>query len=118
MGGFVEIKKTITNANNPVYSSTYDNGGWSERDNLPESDPVGDVETKSAIAPYPKKFYQEQAKYHKELRERGMDNSNKYYGNNAITEDCCDKPKKYKNVISNSLQFYSCRNCGSDLGDC
>ena len=26
--------------------------------------------------------------------------------------------KKYKNVISNNLKFYSCKNCGADLGDC
>ncbi len=30
---------------------------------------------------------------------------------------CCDSPNKYKNIISNNLQFYACRNCGADLGD-
>lgn len=30
---------------------------------------------------------------------------------------CCNKPNKYKNIISKNLQFYSCKNCGADLGD-
>lgn len=30
--------------NEPVYSSTYDNGGWSDRDSLPTKDPIGDVD--------------------------------------------------------------------------
>lgn len=30
---------------------------------------------------------------------------------------CCDNPDKYKNIISNNLKFWSCRNCGADLGD-
>jgi hypothetical protein len=30
--------------NDPVYSSTYDNGGWSDRDKLPTGDPIGDVD--------------------------------------------------------------------------
>jgi hypothetical protein len=35
----------------PVYSSTYDNGGWPDRDELPTKDPIGDVDdhTKDAI---------------------------------------------------------------------
>ena len=28
----------------PVYSSTYDNGGWPDRDELPTKDPIGDVD--------------------------------------------------------------------------
>lgn len=30
----------------PVFSNTYDNGGWSERDALPTGDPIGDVDEK------------------------------------------------------------------------
>lgn len=28
----------------PVYSSTYDNGGWPAREELPTKDPIGDVD--------------------------------------------------------------------------
>jgi len=32
-------------------------------------------------------------------------------------KDCCDSPNKYKNIISSSLKFWCCKNCGADLGD-
>ena len=32
-------------------------------------------------------------------------------------KDCCDKPDKYKNIVSKNLKFWSCKNCGADLGD-
>ena len=35
-----------------------------------------------------------------------------------VSGACCDSPEKYKNVISNNLKFWACRNCGADLGDC
>ncbi len=30
----------------------------------------------------------------------------------------CFHPRKYKNIISNSLKFYFCPDCKKDLGDC
>jgi len=33
------------------------------------------------------------------------------------SKNCCSKPSKYKNIISNNLKFWSCSNCGADLGD-
>ena len=35
----------------------------------------------------------------------------------AKPDKCCPNPHKYKNVISKSLKFWSCSNCGADLGD-
>lgn len=37
-------EKYKSRKNEPVYSSTYDNGGWPARDSLPTKDPIGDVE--------------------------------------------------------------------------
>lgn len=35
----------------PVYSSTYDNGGWPAKEELPTKDPIGDIDdhTKDAV---------------------------------------------------------------------
>jgi len=32
------------------------------------------------------------------------------------SKTCCSKPEKYKNGF-NTLKFWSCKNCGADLGD-
>ena len=37
-------EKYKSRKNEPVYSSTYDNGGWPKRDSLPTKDPIGDVD--------------------------------------------------------------------------
>ena len=37
-------EKYKSRKSDPVYSSTYDNGGWPARDSLPTKDPIGDVE--------------------------------------------------------------------------
>jgi len=44
-------EKYKSRKNEPVYSSTYDNGGWPARDSLPTKDPIGDVDdhTKDAL---------------------------------------------------------------------
>lgn len=127
-------------------------GDWSERDELPTVDPIGDVVIKrptgeeianemvrqlsdkdieprsleeirgilqktlnpESALKYPTKFIREQEAYHKSLRERGRDVDSKFFG---TQKDCCEKPNKYKNIISNSLKFWSCKNCGADLGD-
>jgi len=117
---------------------------WSSRDELPTEDPIGDEyvesdadrthreictrlkyttttriseENKTNAGLFPDKYYKDQAKYHKSLRDRGMDNTNKYFGNTPEPKTCCDNQDKYENVISKALKFYSCRNCGADLGD-
>lgn len=107
---------------------------WGDQDNLPTGDPIGDIAepraakdvfgndlyldtTKKKAGLYPDKFLKEQAQYHKQLRERGMDNADKYFGNSATPKPCCEKPDKYKNIISNALKFYSCKNCGAALGN-
>jgi len=90
---------------------------WGDRDSLPTGDPIGDVvEEPQNAQKYPTKFIRDQALYHKQLRERGFDNANKFYGDSK-PEGCCDNPDKYKNIVSNSLKFYACKNCGADLGD-
>ena len=33
-----------------------------------------------------------------------------------IPKKCCSEPKKYKNGMG-GLKFWSCSNCGADLGD-
>lgn len=33
-----------------------------------------------------------------------------------IPKKCCSDPRKYKNGIG-GLKFWSCKNCGADLGD-
>jgi hypothetical protein len=37
-------------------------------------------------------------------------------GKNEKFNLCCDNPQKYKNGMGKML-FWSCKNCGSDLGD-
>lgn len=36
--------------------------------------------------------------------------------NKDIPKKCCSEPKKYKNGFGRTL-FWSCSNCGADLGD-
>lgn len=105
----------------------WDGGGWSCQDDLPESDPIGDVDP------------MEQFKKDDEAYMYSIQNPKPhehYTGNHTVKlpegqtidfiqlnitiakpDKCCPNPHKYKNVISNSLKFYSCSNCGADLGD-
>jgi len=111
-----------------VYSNTYDNGGWSKRDALPTGDPIGDVVEEESKDKKPKadfaKWIEDTKKYNSTMRGRlivpqGKDLNIKaedFYGFPEIKK-CCEKPQKYKNIISNNLKFWACRNCGADLGD-
>ena len=101
--------------------------GWSDRDALPTGDPIGDVdeiikEIKSRVkAPkgsLEKRWNESQQTYFEMMRERLLNPEGKKFDcGYTLTKKCCSKPDKYKNIISNSLKFYSCKNCGADLGD-
>jgi len=127
-------KKRTTN----VYSDTYDNGGWSKRDVLPTGDPIGDVveseqepTTKKELKKYPKPmecktawappvgFEKDVQNYIDTMKDRLLVPKGKFLdGDFGVSfHTCCEKPQKYKNIISNSLKFWSCKNCGADLGD-
>jgi hypothetical protein len=126
-------EKTKSRFNEPVYSATYDNSGWPERDELPTVDPVGDVDESSlakktmeaAHALHMPHLEKDEETYFEMMRRRLLNPEGKNFGKSkaAILKDfdksgCCSNPQKYKNVISKNLQFYSCKNCGADLGDC
>ena len=124
-GDFVRpmgVRDLERSLNPSLFSKTEDDAkkartqDWGERDDLPTGDPIGDVEEEKSALKYPTKFIRDQAIYHKSLRERGFDNKNKHFGN-IKPDQCCPNPHKYKNIVSNTLKFYSCKNCGADLGD-
>jgi hypothetical protein len=141
--------------NEPVYSNTYDNGGWPERDALPTGDPHGDVDEPKdkptvlklktgvysvkipdndswAVNPWDElgvpfeQYKKDMEKYINTMKNRLLVPKGKMVevcgkassGESVFQKTCCSNPDKYKNVISNNLKFYSCRNCGADLGDC
>ena len=119
--------KWLSNFNEPVYSATYDNGGWPERDSLPTGDPHGDVDepkvTRVDTGRYRVNF--NDSDFYKNMKKRCINPEGKYDGPSKFDpgvsiklKTCCESPQKYKNVISKNLQFYSCKNCGADLGDC
>lgn len=64
--------------NEPVYSSTYDNGGWPARDELPTKDPIGDVDDHVKDA----------------LRYVTADQGGRYIG--EVTDEWVDGYKKWK----------------------
>lgn len=123
----MDNKKTKSRFNEPVYSSTYDNGGWSERDKLPESDPIGDVDesdkykiARTGVGQYHIDF--SDCNFYKNMKKHCISPKNKYDGSrfpdiDMDSKTCCSSPAKYINGIG-SLKFYSCKNCGADLGDC
>lgn len=116
-----------------VYSSTYDNGGWSKRDSIPTGDPIGDVVEKEQddYIDGCEKWKKDQEAYIEMMKKRLLVPKGKLIvpveailvyemfnpKHHIEAEACCDKPNKYKNIISTSLKFWSCRNCGADLGD-
>ena len=122
-----ETKEIIMNYNEeakkrrtcPVYSSTYDNGGWSERDRLPEGDPIGDVDEPKTIKETTKSIKKDEKTYFEMMRSRLLNPEGKNFdlGIELKLKTCCSEPDKYVNGIG-GLRFYSCRNCGADLGDC
>lgn len=108
---------------NPVYSNTYKNGGWSHQDSLPSNDPIGDVSTGSkdfSTAEY-RKWEKQYDKFYEELKKRSIHPKDKYCSKHdsgvSLSSECCSNPDKYKNIVSKSLKFWSCKNCGADLGD-
>jgi len=120
-----EAKKRRTT---DVYSSTYDNGGWSKRDALPKGDPIGDVveedkkSYKDKMKLVPDSFIRDNKKLYEAMKDRLIFPEGKLpydpgFGISLKSSTCCDKPSKYKNIVSTSLKFWSCRNCGADLGD-
>jgi hypothetical protein len=135
----MDNKKYKSRKDEPVYSSTYDNGGWPERDSLPTGDPIGDIdERKKTHLPdidMDKKpwdtfnitydqYKKDMENYINTMKARllvpqGKMVENKDFGVNfCAPKQCCSNPQKHKNIISNSLKFYVCKNCGADLGDC
>jgi len=95
---------------------------WSDRDSLPQGDPHDDVDEKDPYAEGYKKWKKDLEKYNKTMSGRlinpkGKDLSTSFGDLKGLSEICCEKPEKYKNVISKNLQFYACKNCGTDLGD-
>jgi hypothetical protein len=108
---------------------------WPERDNLPTKDPIGDVDEpkihRHGVGQYsvsipkssyntPVTFTEEQEKYFKEMQTRVLNPEGKKFdlGIELIPKKgCCEAPDRYENIVSRSLKFYSCRNCGADLGD-
>ena len=100
-----------------VNTDTY-NGGWPTRDDLPTKDPIGDVDEPENSFNTPIKFTKEQEKYFKFMRDKLLKSEGKCFNVGYVKKkECCDNPKKYENIISKNLQFYSCKNCGADLGN-
>lgn len=106
----------------PVISNTYKNGGWFERDAMPYVDPIGDVveELNKSLS---KDF---NGSFCEDLKKRCIKPEGKFAGSRnpmdfnfkiEVSVSCCSNPQKYKNVVSNNLKFWACRNCGADLGD-
>lgn len=94
----------------PVFSNTYDNGGWSERDSLPTGDPIGDVdepkkqELDKACAEMHEKFVQDQKEYDKMMSSRLVNPNGKFtYNGKAIEE-----------VAQAGITFDKKCNCGTE----
>jgi hypothetical protein len=134
-----EARKKRTN---PVYLSTYRSSDigpvytaktdWPSRDSIPvDSDPIGDVVTENldvyiqgkklnlpveaAYELLGSQYSADLSAYNKMMKDNVINPEGKFFGN--MPGACCENQDKYKNIVSKSLQFYSCRNCGADLGD-
>ena len=115
----------------PVYANTYDNGGWPERDNLPKGDPIGDVDDSKTTKEKKKSTKKDEKTYFEMMRSRLLNPRGKNFNYGFTVKEieeqfytpankkttCCSNPEKYINGIG-GLRFYSCKNCGADLGDC
>lgn len=114
------MNKTEQNAkkarHNPVYSNTYGNGGWSERDSLPTSDPIGDV---------PESFIKDSKKLYESIKDRLLVPKGKFADHYTLnsqktcgkTDRCCNKSENHKKVHLVYSAYRMCKVCGSDLGD-
>ena len=105
----MDSKKYKSRKDEPVYSSTYSNGGWPERDKLPKSDPIGDID----------EIKKDMKKYLETMKQRVIKPEGKNFdlGFEIKPKTCCSKPDKYKNILSVNLKIWSCKNCGAYLGD-
>lgn len=70
----------------PVYSSTYNNGGWSDRDELPTKDPIGDVDepVDEWVEGY-KKWQADQKAYEEKMRPHLKVKEDKVFGMSKST---------------------------------
>lgn len=109
------------------------NGGWPERDSIPTSNPIGDIDEKTSSMRKSQspvdiedfrglyEYLEESLKTKKgeviNLGNIGLSLDKKVINKKKERIFCCESPDKYKNVISKNLKFWSCRNCGADLGD-
>jgi hypothetical protein len=93
-----EARKRRTSS---VFSGTYGNGGWSERDSLPSGDPIGDVDEPKNILPikngvydpyvesYKKRFQKDQESYEQTMKGRLINPDGKKF-EHQINEIKCD----------------------------
>ena len=65
----------------------------------------------------PVHFTKDQETYFEMMRRRLLVPKGKVEEHCEIPVGCCESPDRYENIVSNNLKFYSCRNCGADLGD-
>jgi hypothetical protein len=54
--------------------------------------------------------------YTKTMESKLIVPENKVLSLKEKSNPCCSNPEKYKNGF-NTLKFWSCKNCGADLGD-
>lgn len=118
--GFVRPRSEVLEVTGNLNHCNSDLDSWGERDDLPTGDPVGDVETPSdqpnerVIPKYPIKFIRDRALYHKSLRENGIDNANKCFGNSKSAV-CCNNPKNHKKAFLFSSSYLICKICNKDI---
>jgi hypothetical protein len=113
----------------PVYSNTYSNSGKinNHKSKINRHNITFKHNYKKNYSPIPnidldtpEEYKKDLKKYINTVKERlSVPKGKKIDLDVEInTNNCCSKPEKYKNIISNNLQFYVCKNCGADLGDC
>lgn len=105
-----EAKKRRTSN---VYSNTYDNGGWSERDSLPTRDPIGD--TDEYVEGY-NEWKKGQEEYERTMKGKLLKPEGKVFGAFTKPESCCSDPTNHKEVPLVYSVCTVCKVCGADLG--
>jgi hypothetical protein len=94
----------------PVYSSTYDN----KYSNLPNTSIIN--ENSNRYTSSSMDWEKDWETYSKTMKSKLISPEDKITEVSPKKEPCCSKPEKYKNGF-NTLKFWSCKNCGADLGD-
>jgi hypothetical protein len=102
-------KRRTTN----VYSNTYDNNDWSERDALPTKDPIGD--TDEYVEGYDG-WKEGQKAYEEAVKGRLLKPEGKIFGAFTKPESCCSNPENHKEVPLVYSVCKICKVCGADLG--